>query len=71
MQNLRVRTNFEFRYVIIDVFQYGGQYLERPIFRNFEISKFELFDFTIFNLFFILRFFLNSANTQNTYMIIY
>ena len=48
--------------------------VERPIFRNFEISnikitKVELFDCSILE--FIFTFFLNPTNTQNTYMIIY
>ena len=59
----------------------GGQNLERPnverpIFRKFEtsnieITKVELFDFSIFA--FILYFYdcLNYSNTQNTYLIIY
>ena len=59
----------------------GGQNLERPnverpIFRKFEtsnieITKVELFDFSISE--FILCFYdcLNYSNTQNTYLIIY
>ena len=59
----------------------GGQNLERPnverpIFRKFEtsnieITKVELFDFSISE--FILYFYdcLNYSNTQNTYLIIY
>ena len=62
-------------------FRGGGQNLERlnverPIFRKFEtsnieITKVELFDFSISE--FILVFYdcLNYSNTQNTYLIIY
>ena len=59
----------------------GDQHLERsnverPIFRNFEISnikitKVELFDFSIFEFIFYFYVFLNSTSTQNTYVIIY
>ena len=59
----------------------GGQHLERPnverpIFRDFEISnikitKVELFDFSIFESIFYFHDFLSYSNTQNTYMIIY
>ena len=53
----------------------GGQYLERPIFRNFEISnikitKVELFDFSIFLFIFHFHLFKNYSNTQNAYMIV-
>ena len=51
----------------------GGQNLERPNVErpNIEITKVELFDFSIFA--FILYFYdcLNYSNTQNTYLIIY
>ena len=50
--------------------------VERPIFRKFEssnieITKVELFDFSIFE--FILYFYdcLHYSNTENTYLIIY
>ena len=53
-----------------------GPNVERPIFRKFEtsnieITKVELFDFSISE--FILYFYncLNYSNTQNTYLIIY
>ena len=50
--------------------------VELPIFRNFEISnmkimKFELFNFSTFEFIFYFYVFLNSTNTQNTYMITY
>ena len=59
----------------------GGQNLERPneerpIFRKFEtsnieITKVELFDFSIFEFIFYFYDCLNYSNTQNTYLIMY
>ena len=50
--------------------------IERPIFRKFgtsniEITKVELFDFSIFEFIFHFYDCLNYSNTQNTYLIMY
>ena len=57
----------------------GGQNLElpnveRPIFRKFEtsnieITKLELFDFSIFEFILYFYYCLNYSNTQNTYLL--